>query len=130
MISKTKSLLSQYRDMEWKAEIAWKTIQECNDLMTRIQSINESPVQGGENHREELLAVCIDRKIGAESAVTYMRMMNTAIGQLDETERKIIMDYFVDRMGIYTVMLLCHVGRSRAYEMANDALAHLDRLLF
>ena len=87
-------------------------------------------VQGGENHREELLANCIDRKAGAEDAVLYIRTVNHALERLDQLERGIIFSYFIDREGITSVMVLCSVGRSRAYKRAESALKHMDRLLF
>lgn len=128
---RTKKYLQKYRDMEWKAQTAWKVIQECNDLMTSIQGYTGGAVvQGGENHREELLANCIDRKAGAEDAVLYIRTVNHALERLDQLERGIIFSYFIDREGITSVMVLCSVGRSRAYKRAESALKHMDRLLF
>lgn len=128
---RTKKYLSEYRDMEWKAQTAQRVIQECNDLMTSIQGwSNGAAVQGGENHREELLANCIDRKTGAENAVSYIRAVNHALEGLDKIERGIIIGYYIDHKGIGIVMRLCSVGQSRAYERAEEALRHIDRLLF
>lgn len=99
--------------------------------MTSIQGFSGGAVvQGGENHREELLATCIDRKAGAENAVMYIRTVNHALDHLDKAERLIIFSYYIDRKGIRSVMSLCSVGRSRAYERAEEALEHIDRLLF
>lgn len=125
---RTKKYLSEYRDMEWKAQTAQRTIQECNDLMTSIQGFHTG-VRGGGN-REELLATCIDRKTGAENAVLYISAVNHALERLDRIERGIIIHYYIDREGINQVMRICAVGRSRAYERAEEALAHIDRLLF
>ena len=128
---RTKKYLSEYRDMEWKAQTAQRVIQECNDMMTSLQGFHAGAVvQGGENHREELLANCIDRKTGAEAAVSYIRSVNHALEGLDKIERGIIIGYYIDREGINVVMRLCAVSRSRAYERAEEALAHIDRLLF
>lgn len=128
---RTKLLLAEYRIMEWKAENARKTIQECDDMMTRLQGFSANGhVQGGENHREDLLATCIDRKMGAEEAVNYIRMMNAALSKLDDTERAIVTSYFIDKEGIFPTMRICHVSRSRAYARADDALKHLAKLLF
>ena len=127
---RTKKYLQKYRDMEWKAQNAWRVIQECNDLMTSIQGFSGAAVQGGENHREELLANCIDRKAGAESAVLYIRTVNHALERLDKQERGIIFSYYIDREGIRSVMSLCSVSRSMAYILAEHALTHIDRLLF
>lgn len=125
---RTKKYLSEYRDMEWKAQTAQRTIQECNDLMTSIQGFHTG-VRGGGN-REELLATCIDRKTGAENAVLYISAVNHALERLDRIERGIIIHYYIDREGINQVMRICAVGRSRAYERAEEALDHIDRLLF
>lgn len=128
---RTKRYLSEYRDMEWKAQTAQRVIQECNDMMTSLQGFHAGAVvQGGENHREELLANCIDRKTGAEAAVSYIRSVNHALDGLDKIERGIIIGYYIDREGIGIVMKLCAVGKSRAYERAEEALVHIDRLLF
>jgi len=128
---RTKKYLSEYRDMEWKAQTAQRVIQECNDMMTSLQGFHAGAVvQGGENHREELLANCIDRKTGAEAAVSYIRAVNHALEGLDKIERGIIIGYYIDREGINIVMRLCAVSRSRAYERAEEALEHIDRLLF
>jgi len=128
---RTKRYLAQYRDMEWKAQTAQRVIQECNDMMTSLRGYHTgTPVQGGENHREELLANCIDRKTGAENAVSYIRAVNHALDGLDKIERGIIISYFIDREGIGTVMQICSVGKSRAYVRAEEALIHIDRLLF
>lgn len=128
---RTKKYLAEYRDMEWKAQTASRVIQECNELMTSLQGWSNGPaVQGGENHREELLANCIDRKTGAEVAVSYIRAVNQALDGLDKIERGIIIGYYIDHEGIGVVMRLCSVGQSRAYERAEEALRHIDRLLF
>lgn len=131
-MQRTKRLLWMYRDMEWKASQAEETIRECNARMTSIHSVSDSPVVqgGGDNRREELLAECIDRKSGAEYSLKYMRMMNDALGRLDDQEKELLFAYYIDREGIRYVMRLVRLGKSRTYQLINNALAHLDRLLF
>lgn len=127
-LTRTKKYLAEYRDMEWKAQIAQRVIQECNDMMTSLQGFHAG-VRGGGN-REDLLAACIDRKTGAENAVTYIKSVNRALERLDQIERGVIFSIYIDREGIETVMRSCSVGQSRAYEIAREALKHIDRLLF
>ena len=128
---RTKAMLRQYRDMEWNADNAKSIIKECDDMMTSMQGFSSStPVQGGGNKREDMLIRCIDRKAKVEYAVAFMSMMDKAIAHLSDVERDLIMDFYVDRYGIRWVCRKLHVGRSRAYELCDNALKHLDRVLF
>lgn len=129
--SRTKALLRQYRDMEWNASNAKEIIRECDEMMTSMRGFSSStPVQGGGNGREEMMVRCIDRKEKVEYAVAYMSMMDGAISRLTDAERELIMDFWVDRYGIRWVCRKTHVGRSRAYELCDNALRHLDQILF
>jgi len=128
---RTKTLLRQYRDNEYKALNAVRIIRECDDMMTSMQGFSSStPVQGGGNKREDMLIRCIDRKSRVEFAVAYMSMMDGAMSQLTDQERELIMEFYVDRVGIRWVCRRYHLGRSRAYEICDNALKHLDSLLF
>lgn len=129
--SKTKVMLRQYRDMEWKARNAEQIIRECDDMMTSLGGLSSGPkVQGGGNTRESLLISCIERKARCESALNFMRMMDGAMAGLEEGEREIIFNFHIDHSGIGWVCRSYHVGKSRAYELCDLALSHLDRLLF
>ena len=128
---RTKALLREYRDLEWKAMNAREIIRECEDMMTSMQGFSSAtPVQGGGSKREEMLVNCIDRKSRAEYAVTYMRMMNRAMAHLTDDERELILSFYADRIGIRWVCRKYKVGRTRAYEICDNALRHLDNLLF
>ena len=130
-VRRTKDMLRIYRDMEWKAKNAKSIIRECNDMMTAMSGFSSStPVQGGSNTREGMIIACIDRKSRAEYAVSFMRTMNAAIKHLTADEREVIMSFYVDRCGIRWICRNFHVGRTKAYEICNSALRHLDRLLF
>ena len=129
--ARTKALLRSYRDLEWKAQNAQRIIRECDEMMTSMAGFSSAtPVQGGGNKREDMLVNCIDRKAKAEYAVAYMKMMDNAISHLTEDEKDIIMEFYVDRTGIRWVCRRYRVGKSRAYEICDNALTHLDRLLF
>ena len=128
--SKTKFMLRQYRDMEWKAHNAEQIIRECNDMMTSLGGSSGPRVQGGGNTRESLLINCIERKTRCEAAVNFMRMMDGAMAGLDESERDIIFNFHIDHNGIGWVCRTRHVGKTRAYELCDLALSHLDSLLF
>ena len=70
---RTKFLLRQYRDMEWKARNAEQIIRECNDMMTSLGGMSSGArVQGGGNTRESLLVSCIERKARCEAAVNFI----------------------------------------------------------
>jgi len=128
---RTKALLREYRDLEWKAQNAREIIRECNDMMTSMQGFSSAtPVMGGGSKREEMIVNCIDRKSRAEYAVVYMQMMNRAMSLLTEDERELILSFYADRVGIRWVCRRYKVGRSRAYEICDNALRRLDRLLF
>lgn len=128
---RTKELLRQYRDNEYNALNAKRIIRECDDMMTSMQGFSSStPVQGGGNKREDMLIRCIDRKSRVEFAIAYMDMMDGALSQLTDDERMLIMDFYGDRCGIRWICRKIHVGRSRAYELCDNALKHLDNLLF
>ena len=117
--------------MEWMCENAEEIIRECNERMLSLQGFPQGErVQGGGSNRDEMLVNCIDRKTAAEESISYMTMMNQAMTQLTDVEKTIIVEFYVDREGIRSVMNLCHVERSRAYQVAKDALRHLDHLLF
>ena len=129
--SKTKFMLRQYRDMEWKARNAELIIRECNDMMTSLGGFNTGArVQGGGNTRESLLINCIERKARCESALNFMRMMNGAMSALDPNEKEIIFNFHIDHAGIGWVCRTYHVAKTRAYELCDMALIHLDSLLF
>lgn len=129
--SRTKFMLRQYRDMEWKARNADLIIRECNDLMTSLGGMSDGPrVQGGGNTRESLLINCIERKSRCEAAVQFIKMMDGAMSGLDENERNIIFNFHIDHSGIGWVCRTFHVGKSRAYELCDLALSHLDSRLF
>lgn len=128
---RTKFLLRQYRDMEWKARNAEQIIRECNDMMASLGGMSSGArVQGGGNTRESLLVSCIERKARCEAAVNFMRMMNGAMAGLDESEKELIFNFHIDHLGIGWVCRNYHLGKSRAYEICDRALAHLDSLLF
>ena len=128
---RTKALLREYRDLEWKAMNAREIIRECEDMMTSMQGFSSAtPVMGGGSKREEMIVNCIDRKSRAEYAVVYMQMMNRAMSLLTEDERELILSFYADRVGIRWVCRRYKVGRSRAYEICDNALRRLDRLLF
>jgi hypothetical protein len=129
--SRTKNLLRVFRDMEWKASHAADIIRQAEEMMTSMAGFSSStPVQGGGNKREEMLINCIDRKAGAEYAVDYMEMMTRALDHLTNDEKDLVISFFADRIGIRWVCRKYHVGKTRAYELCNNALIHLDRLLF
>lgn len=117
--------------MEWKALNAREIIRECDDMMTSMQGFSSTtPVQGGGNKREEMLVACIDRKSRAQYAVHYMEMMDRAMAHLTEDERELILNFYADRIGIRWVCRKYSVGKSRAYEICDNALRRLDNLLF
>ena len=129
--SRTKFMLRQYRDMEWKARNADRIIRECNDMMTSLGGMSSGPrVQGGGNTRESLLINCIERKSRCEAAVQFIQMMDGAMSGLDENEKNIIFNFHIDHSGIGWVCRTFHVGKSRAYELCDLALSHLDSRLF
>ena len=129
--SRTKGLLRQYRDMEYKAKNAQEIIRECDAMMTSMAGFSSStPVQGGGNKREDMMIRCIDRKAQVEYALLYMEMMDRAINHLTDSERELIMDFYIDRYGIRWICRKYHLGKSRAYQICNNALLHLDSLLF
>jgi len=129
--SRTRMMLRSYRDMEWKARNAEQIIRECNDMMTSLGGFSAgAKVQGGGNTRESLLVNCIERKTRVEAAVNFMKLVNGAIGALDPNEREIIFNFHIDHSGIGWVCRTYHVAKTRAYELCDNALAHLDSLMF
>ena len=65
-----------------------------------------------------------------EAAVNFMKLVNGAIGALDPNEREIIFNFHIDHSGIGWVCRTYHVAKTRAYELCDNALAHLDSLMF
>lgn len=105
-------------------------VEELQGCVRRVSRRTVRAVHGGGNTRESLLVSCIERKARCEAAVNFMRMMNGAMAGLDESEKELIFNFHIDHLGIGWVCRNYHLGKSRAYEICDRALAHLDSLLF
>lgn len=97
---------------------------------------NETPVQGGKSRQEEKLLnnYCEREKLelNLDIAETLVGMVENALNELNETERKILELFFVDRTYDYKDKLrdlLC-VEDAQIYRKKDDALRKFALIMY
>lgn len=128
---RTVAYLRKYRDWEWMAANASEIIRRCDELMTKIGGgFGASSVDGSRRKREDTLDECIDKKNSVMIAIAFKADIDRWMQRLTEEERDLLFCFYIDQLGIRTVMNRYHVEKSKAYAMCRGALEHLDRLMF
>lgn len=132
----TISILKDFEYMEGVADGSPDKVFWAMERMTSIKGWNTTtPVQGGGNRREEMLAENIDIKImaemGAREAKQYFETFYPAWNSLTDDERYLLRERFIlGGNGIQRIMDRKNVEKTKAYEMSNQALTKLRRALF
>lgn len=132
----TAHILQDWNVMEERMDEAPEKIWLAMERMTSIRGFNSAtPVQGGGNKREEMLAQNLDVKIlaekGVEDAKAYFACLMPAWNSLTDDEKYVLRERFIEGgNGLQRIMSRRNIEKSAAYNMCNSALKKLRKKLF